>query len=84
MGTRGIRHAHLAPVSEGPIARLRLAQRYNLGRFPERIQVDGLYLPECGAPPGLNDLTILDEEGNAISREKLYVEMAASRRIAKR
>ena len=48
---------------------------HNLGRYPERIQVDGLYLPECSLTPGPNDLTVLDEEGNPIAPEKLYVEL---------
>jgi beta-galactosidase len=57
---------------------------HNLGRYPDRIPVDGLYLPECWLTPGPNDLTVLDEEGNAIAPEKLYVEMVASRRIVSR
>ncbi len=57
---------------------------HNLGRYPERIPVDGLYLPECWLTPGPNDLTILDEEGNAIAPEKLYVELPASRRTVRR
>jgi beta-galactosidase len=57
---------------------------HNLGRYPERIQVDGLYLPECWLTPGPNDLTVLDEEGNAIAPEHLYVEMPASRKIIRR
>jgi beta-galactosidase len=57
---------------------------HNLGRYPDKIQIDGLYLPECWLTPGTNDLTVLDEEGNAIAPEQLYVEMAASRRVVKR
>jgi beta-galactosidase len=57
---------------------------HNLGRYPERVQVDGLYLPECWLTPGPNDLTLLDEEGNAIASEHLYVELPASRKIIRR
>jgi beta-galactosidase len=58
---------------------------HNVGRFPERLAIDGLYLPECwlktGAP---NHLALIDDEGNAITPEHLYVELPASRRVLKR
>jgi beta-galactosidase len=57
---------------------------HNLGRYPEKVPVDGLWLPECWIKPGLNELTVLDEEGNAIAPEHLWIETAASRRIVKR
>jgi beta-galactosidase len=57
---------------------------HNLGRYPEKIAIDGLYLPECWIKPGANDLVVLDEEGAAIQPEHLYVEMAASRRVIRR
>lgn len=57
---------------------------HNLGRYPERVKVDGLYLPECWIKPGVNDLVVLDEEGNAIAPEHIYVETVASRRVIRR
>jgi beta-galactosidase len=57
---------------------------HNLGRYPDKIPIDGLYLPECWLKPGTNDLTVLDEEGNPITPEQLYVELPASRRVIKR
>jgi beta-galactosidase len=56
---------------------------HNLGRFPDKIAIDGLYLPECWLNPGSNDLVVLDEEGNAIAPEHLWIETAASRRIVR-
>jgi beta-galactosidase len=57
---------------------------HNLGRYPDKVPVDGLYLPECWLKVGTNDLTVLDEEGNAIAPEHLYVELPASRRVVQR
>ncbi len=36
---------------------------HNLGRYPEKSPVDGLYLPESWLLPGRNTLTIFDEDG---------------------
>jgi len=52
---------------------------HNLGRYPEKIAVDGLYLPECWQKPGRNELVIFDEEGHNPAQVKLWVEQAASR-----
>lgn len=52
---------------------------YNLGRYPEKVPVDGYYLPECWLRPGKNELIVFDEEGNAPQQAHLWVEMAASR-----
>ncbi len=54
---------------------------HNLGRYPERIRVGGLYLPECWLVHGRNTLTVFDEAGNAPARVRLYVETAASREV---
>ena len=51
----------------------------NLGRYPEKSPVDGVYLPESILRPGANDLVIFDEDGNAPSSVKIIVEAAASR-----
>ena len=52
---------------------------HNLGRYPEKIPVDGLYLPECWQKAGRNELMIFDEEGHSPAQVKLWVEQAASR-----
>ncbi len=52
---------------------------HNLGRYPEKIPVNGLYLPEPWLSAGSNELVIFDEEGHAPTDVKLTVEQAASR-----
>ena len=52
---------------------------HNLGRYPEKIPVNGLYLPEPWLNAGGNALVIFDEEGHAPTAVKLTVEQAASR-----
>ena len=52
---------------------------HNLGRYPERIPVDGLYLPECWQKKGRNELVVFDEEGHSPAQVKIRVEQAASR-----
>ena len=52
---------------------------HNLGRYPEKIPVDGLYLPECWQKRGRNEVVIFDEEGHGPAQVKLTVEQAASR-----
>ncbi len=52
---------------------------HNLGRYPEKIPVDGLYLPEPWQKPGRNELVIFDEEGHSTAQVKVTVEQAASR-----
>ena len=52
---------------------------HNLGRYPEKIPVDGLYLPECWQKKGRNELVIFDEEGHSPAQVELWVEQAASR-----
>ena len=51
----------------------------NLGRYPEKSPVDGVYLPESLLRPGPNDLVIFDEDGHAPSSVKIIVEAVASR-----
>ena len=54
---------------------------HNLGRYPEKVPVDGLYLPECWLRNGRNSLVIFDEEGNKPANVRLWVETAASRSV---
>ena len=52
---------------------------HNLGRYPERSPVDGLYLPESMLLPGKNTLVVFDEDGASPTGLKIVVEAAASR-----
>ncbi|MDP9175523.1 MAG: beta-galactosidase [Planctomycetota bacterium] len=52
---------------------------HNLGRYPEKLKVDGIYLPECWLKDGENTITLFDEEGGSPAEVKLVVEEAASR-----
>jgi beta-galactosidase len=51
---------------------------HNLGRYPERIPVNGLYIPECWLQPK-NTVEIYDEDGNIPNNVSIQVEPAASR-----
>jgi beta-galactosidase len=55
---------------------------HNLGRYPEKVAVDGLYIPEPWLKPGDNSLVIYDEEGNLPTEVRITAEAAASRDIA--
>jgi beta-galactosidase len=52
---------------------------HNLGRYPEKIPVNGLYLPEPWLHAGSNELVIFDEDGHTPAGVSLTVEQAASR-----
>ena len=52
---------------------------HNLGRYPEKIPISGLYLPEPWLNAGGNELVIFDEQGHTPAGVKLTVEQAASR-----
>ncbi len=52
---------------------------HNLGRYPEKIPINGLYLPEPWLNTGRNELVIFDEEGRAPTNVMLVIEQAASR-----
>ncbi len=80
------------PASPGarPILRVSLAglgrgfvwlNGHNLGRYPEKVPVNGLYLPECWLRPGKNTLIVFDEEGRAPTQARIVVEDAASRTL---
>jgi beta-galactosidase len=74
-GPYPILRVHLGGMSAGFV----WLNGHNLGRFPEKIPVDGLYLPECWINNGDNKLTIFDEDGKQPIGVNLYVETAASR-----
>ena len=54
---------------------------HNLGRYPEKIPVNGLYIPECWMKPGKNMLLIFDEDGKLPTHVTIEAETAASRDI---
>ncbi len=55
---------------------------HNLGRYPEKIKIDGIYLPECWLKDGANDVAVFDEEGTVPTASvHLWVEKDASREI---
>ncbi|WP_431214235.1 glycoside hydrolase domain-containing protein [Puia sp. P3] len=55
---------------------------HNLGRYPEKIPVNGLYIPECWLRAGENSLEIFDEDGKDASRVYIGLETAASRKVS--
>jgi putative alpha-1,2-mannosidase len=54
---------------------------HNLGRYPEKIPVNGVYIPECWLVKGKNSLMILDEDGRDAGRVRIEAEVAASRPV---
>lgn len=54
---------------------------HNLGRYPEKIKIDSLYIPECWLKSGQNVLTIFDETGANPSQVGLVMETAAGREV---
>ncbi|UOE51291.1 beta-galactosidase [Mucilaginibacter sp. SMC90] len=54
---------------------------HNLGRYPEKLNMKSLYIPECWLKPGLNQLVVYDEDGNSINKTRIVAEQAAGRLI---
>jgi beta-galactosidase len=55
---------------------------HNLGRYPLKLNIDGLYLPECWLKEGTNSLVIFDEEGHVPKADvRVWCEKAASREV---
>ncbi len=52
---------------------------HNLGRYPEKLKVDGIYLPECWFKDGDNELGLFDENGNPPTDAKIVSETVAGR-----
>jgi beta-galactosidase len=52
---------------------------HNLGRYPEVIPIDGLYVPECWLNKGQNEVIIFDEYGKSPAKVKIKAEQMASR-----
>ena len=74
-GPHPILRASLLGMSRGTV----WLNGHNLGRYPEKSPVDGLYLPETWLLTGKNTLEVFDEEGNAPDQIKIVVEVQASR-----
>jgi beta-galactosidase len=55
---------------------------HNLGRYPEKIPVKSLYIPECWLVKGTNSLVIYDEDGNRPDKVRIIAEKAASRDVS--
>lgn len=55
---------------------------HNLGRFPEKGAMPGIWLPDCWLQAGKNTLTIFDEEGYSPRRVDLDLEAPASRIVS--
>jgi beta-galactosidase len=53
---------------------------HNLGRYPEKIPVDGLFIPSCWLKHTDNELLIFDEDGKDASQVSIDLEKGASRR----
>ena len=52
---------------------------HNLGRYPEKIEAPGLYIPECWLKDGSNELMIYDEDGKNPGSIEVTAEFAAGR-----
>jgi beta-galactosidase len=54
---------------------------HNLGRYPEKLDMKSLYIPECWLKSGLNQLVVYDEDGSNINKTSIVAEVAAGRLI---
>ena len=54
---------------------------HNLGRYPEKIKIDGLYIPENWLKKGNNTLIIYDENGAHPSQVSIRAETRAGRDV---
>jgi len=52
---------------------------HNLGRYPEKIKINGMYIPDCWLKPGKNTVVIFDENGALPTKVSIRAEAAASR-----
>ena len=53
----------------------------NLGRYPEKIPINGMYIPECWLKSGENTVVIYDEDGKRPDQVSVEAEVAASRDV---
>lgn len=52
---------------------------HNLGRYPEKIKINGMYIPDCWLKPGKNTIVVFDENGVLPNKVSIRAEMKASR-----
>ena len=52
---------------------------HNLGRYPERIPVDGEFMPQGWMRSGSNEIVVYDEDGRTPRQVRVYAEPVASR-----
>ncbi len=52
---------------------------HNLGRYPEKIKINGIYIPQCWLKTGNNTIVIYDENGALPNKVSIEAEVAASR-----
>lgn len=52
---------------------------HNLGQYPEKIKINGLYIPQCWLKAGQNKLLIYEENGTSPKKVSIEAEVAASR-----
>jgi len=74
-GVHTILRVSLAGMSRGFV----WLNGHNLGRYPEKVPVSGLYLPECWLVPGKNRILLFDEEGDPPTHVALVEEPSADR-----
>ncbi len=72
-------HTILRIVMTGMSAGFVWLNGHNLGRYPEKVPVNGLYLPESWLQAGKNTIMVFDEEGKSPHQVALMEEKAASR-----
>jgi beta-galactosidase len=54
---------------------------HNLGRYPEKIPVKSLYIPECWLRQGRNKIVVYDEAGLRPDQVTIRAEDSASRDV---
>ncbi len=52
---------------------------HNIGRYPEKIPVQSMYVPECWLHTGENNVVVFDEDGNSPAKIRIKAESVASR-----
>jgi len=56
---------------------------HNLGRYPEKIPVNSMYIPECWLKKGSNEIVVYDEDGRSPSGIRIQPEKASSRNVSR-
>jgi beta-galactosidase len=54
---------------------------HNIGRYPEKIPVNSLYIPECWLIAGENSIVVYDEDGKTPGKIRIEAEKEASRDV---